>query len=74
MALNVAFAEEFVENTGAPKGGESAEAKKLRENALQVLIALGYAEKEAARVVKEVEITDGMTDDDMVRQSLRQLG
>lgn len=74
MALNVAFAEEFVVNATASKGSESEDAKKLRENALQVLVALGYAEKEAARAVKEVEITEGMTDDDMVRLSLRQLG
>ena len=74
MALNVAFSEEFVANTVSSKQSESEEAKKLRENALQVLVALGYAEKEAARAVKEVEITDGMTDDEMVRLSLRQLG
>ncbi len=74
MALNVAFAEEFAANAATSKKVESEEAKKLRENALQVLVALGYAEKEAARAVKEVEITDGMTDDDMVRLSLRQLG
>lgn len=74
MALNVAFAEEFVASATSSKGNESEDAKKLRENALQVLVALGYAEKEAARAVKEVEITEGMTDDDMVRLSLRQLG
>lgn len=74
MALNVAFAEEFVASATASKGNESEDAKKLRENALQVLVALGYAEKEAARAVKEVEIAEGMTDDDMVRLSLRQLG
>ncbi|MBE5931593.1 MAG: Holliday junction branch migration protein RuvA [Lachnospiraceae bacterium] len=74
MALNLAFAEAFTENAATPKKSESEEAKKLRENALQVLVALGYAEKEAARAVKEVEMTEGMTDDDMVRLSLRQLG
>ena len=74
MALNVAFAEEFAERTTEAKVSEPAEAKKLRENALQVLVALGYAEKEATRAVKEVEIIEGMTDDDMVRLSLRQLG
>lgn len=74
MALNIVFAEGFAENPATPKNVESEDAKKLRENALQVLVALGYAEKEAARAVKEVEITDGMTDDDMVRLSLRQLG
>lgn len=74
MALTASFAEEFVESTASSNASESLEKKKLRENALQVLVALGYAEKEAARAVKEVEITDGMTDDDMVRLSLRQLG
>ena len=74
MALNVAFAEEFVANTATSKKSESEEIKKLRENALQVLVALGYAEKEAARAVKEVEVAEGMTDDEMVRLSLRQLG
>ncbi|MBP3618612.1 MAG: Holliday junction branch migration protein RuvA [Lachnospiraceae bacterium] len=74
MALATEFAEDFVEKTAVTKGSETEEAKKLRENALQVLVALGYAEKEAARAVKEVEVTEGMTDDDMVRLSLRQLG
>lgn len=74
MALATEFAEDFVEKTAVAKSSESEEAKKLRENALQVLVALGYAEKEAARAVKEVEVTEGMTDDDMVRLSLRQLG
>ena len=74
MALNIEFAESFVESTAASKKVESEEAKKLRENALQVLVALGYAEKEASRAVKEVEVTEGMSDDEMVRLSLRQLG
>lgn len=73
LALATEFAEEFVEKTAA-RGSEPDEAKKLRENALQVLVALGYAEKEATKAVKAVEIADGMTDDEMVRLSLRQLG
>lgn len=74
MALSSSFAEEFVESSIEPVVSEPSEKKKLRENALQVLVALGYAQKEAAKAVKEVEITDGMTDDEMVRLSLRQLG
>ena len=74
MALNIAFAEDFVANAEVVKSTEQEDAKKLRENALQVLVALGYAEKEAAKAVKAVEITEGMSDDDMVRLSLRQLG
>ena len=74
MALAVEFAEEFVGQTTESVGNDTVEQKQLRENALQVLVALGYAQKEAERAVKKVEITDGMTDDDMVRQSLRELG
>lgn len=74
LALAADFAEEFVEKSTEAKTSETEEAKKLRENALQVLVALGYAEKEASKAVKAVEITEGMTDDEMVRQSLRQLG
>lgn len=73
MALTASFAEEFVESSTEPVAPEPAEKKQLRENALQVLVALGYGQKEAARAVKEVEITDGMTDDEMVRLSLRKL-
>ena len=74
MALSTSFAEEFAESSMEPAGSEPLENKQLRENALQVLIALGYAQKEAVKAVKAVEITDGMTDDEMVRLSLRQLG
>ena len=74
LAMAADYAEEFTEKTTAAKSSETEEAKKLRENALQVLVALGYAEKEASKAVKAVEITDGMSDDEMVRQSLRQLG
>ena len=74
LALATSFAEDFAEGKAVTGGQESAEQKALRENALQVLVALGYAQKEAEKAVKKVEITDGMTDDEMVRLSLRQLG
>ena len=74
LALAAEFSEEFSEQTVEVKGTEPEDAVKLRENALQVLVALGYAEKEAAKAVKAVEVTEGMSDDEMVRLSLRQLG
>lgn len=73
-ALAASFAEEFVEVVSEGKGAEPEEQSALRENAVQVLVALGYAQKEAEKAVKQVEITEGMTDDEMVRLSLRQLG
>ena len=74
LALAAELSEEFSEQTAEVKGTEPEDAVKLRENALQVLVALGYAEKEAAKAVKAVEVTEGMSDDEMVRLSLRQLG
>ena len=56
------------ESTGSP------EEKALRDNALQVLVALGYGQKESAKAVKAVAYAEGMTEDDMVRLSLRELG
>lgn len=56
------------ENTFAPA------EKELRENAVQVLVALGYAQKEAVKAVKKITITEEMTEDDVVRFSLRELG
>lgn len=55
-------------------GAAAPEEKALRENAVQVLVALGYAQKEAVKAVKKVEVTEGMTEDDMIRFSLRELG
>lgn len=62
------LAEPEEENTFAPA------EKELRENAVQVLVALGYAQKEAVKAVKKITITEEMTEDDVVRFSLRELG
>lgn len=72
-ALTEEFAEGFAagpeeENTFAPA------EKEFRENAVQVLVALGYAQKEAVKAVKKITITEEMTEDDVVRFSLRELG
>lgn len=73
-AMGDALAEEFLEDAKQPESAGSKEEKALRDNALQVLVALGYAQKEAAKAVKKVDYTEGMTEDDMVRLSLRELG
>lgn len=73
-AMGDALAEEFLENTKQAETSGSPEEKALRDNALQVLVALGYGQKESAKAVKAVAYTEGMTEDDMVRLSLRELG
>lgn len=50
------------------------EQKALRESVLQVLVALGYSQKEALTAVNAVELTEDMTEDELTRLSLRQLG
>ncbi|MGN1083594.1 MAG: Holliday junction branch migration protein RuvA [Lachnospiraceae bacterium] len=74
MALTASFAEEFAESSTESLASEPAEKKQLRDNAVQVLVALGYAQKEALKAVRGVEMTEGMTEDEMIRLSLRQLG
>ena len=73
MALAVEFAEEFVARGAEPASSDTIEQKQLRENALQVLVALGYAQKEAERAVKKVEITDGMSSDTILKQALKHM-
>lgn len=73
-AMGDTFTEEFLEGPKQAESSESQEEKALRDNALQVLVALGYAQKEAAKAVKKVAYTEGMAEDDMVRLSLRELG
>ena len=41
--------------------------------AVQALVALGYTNSEASRAVKQVEIVDGMTSEDVLKASLKHL-
>ena len=43
------------------------------EEAVQALVALGYTSTEASRAVKQVEVTDGMTSEDVLKASLKHL-
>lgn len=45
-----------------------------REDALEVLTALGYSPAEALRAVRKVEITEGMSAEAVVKQALRFAG
>ena len=56
--------------SGAAAMAGLAEAAK---EAVQALVALGYTNSEASRAVKEVEIVDGMTSEDVLKASLKHL-
>ena len=67
-------------NMAGPAGLDAADtgvfasglAEAARE-AVQALVALGYTNTEASRAVKQVEVTDGMTSEDVLKASLKHL-
>lgn len=61
---------------GIPEGQKGADAAGLAEaarEAVQALVALGYTNLEASRAVKQVEISEGMTSEDVLKASLKHL-
>lgn len=54
----------------APSMAGLAEAAK---EAVQALVALGYTNTEASRAVKQVEVAEGMTSEDVLKASLKHL-
>lgn len=45
----------------------------LRDTAVQALVALGYSATEAMKAVNSVNVSDGMTDGELIRQSLKKI-
>ncbi|MCI9359388.1 MAG: Holliday junction branch migration protein RuvA [Hungatella sp.] len=56
--------------TGAEKSGLADTAGK---EAVDALVALGYSAMEAAKAVRKVEVTDGMTAEEVLKASLKYL-
>ena len=54
-------------------GASVAGLVEAAEEAVQALGALGYTSTEASRAVKQVEVTDGMTSEDVLKASLKHL-
>ena len=55
-------------------GAAAVQLDGAREDALEVLTALGYSPAEALRAVRQVEITEGMSAEAVVKQALRFAG
>lgn len=54
-------------------GGVMAGVNEAGREAIEALTALGYSGTEAARAVKQVEMTEGMTAEDVLKASLKHL-
>ena len=46
---------------------------EIRNEAIQALVVLGYSNTDAAKVVRKIEITEGMTSEDILKKSLKSL-
>ena len=69
--------EEAVELKRDAVAGQGRAAKPLgsaREDALEVLTALGYSPTDALKAVRNVEITEGMSAENVVKQALKLVG
>ena len=58
---------------GAGMGAADTGLVEAAKEAVQALVALGYTNTEASRAVKQVEVTDGMTSEDVLKASLKHL-
>ena len=45
----------------------------MRQEAIQALVALGYSSAEATKAVRQVEVTEGCTSEDILKKSLKNL-
>lgn len=53
------------------QAGAGIQLKQAGKEAIEALTALGYSPMEASRAVKQVEITEGMTAEDVLKASLK---
>lgn len=61
------------EGTVSPGGALALELEEAAKEAVQALVALGYSNMEAVRAVKQVEVSEGMTAEDVLKASLKHL-
>lgn len=69
--LEEAFEASFLRKSEAVATSNGLEA--VKEDAIQALVALGYSSTEALKAVRGVEVTEGMTSEDVIKKSLRKL-
>jgi len=43
----------------------------IRNEAIQALVVLGYSKTDAAKVVRNIDITENMTSEDILKKSLK---
>lgn len=67
------FTESAPKKDSAGREAKTPKEKQLRESVLQVLVALGYSEKESLTALRQIEITEGMSEEELTKLVLRNL-
>ena len=70
LNLEEAFEKKLQKTEAASTAGVTEEGKS---QAVQALVALGYSNSEALRAVKQVEITEGMDTEAILKQALKKM-
>jgi Holliday junction DNA helicase RuvA len=70
LKLEDAFEQKLSNNNTVLNSNSSLDAKN---EAIQALVALGYSNSEALKAVKQVQITDDMSAEDILKQSLKKI-
>lgn len=71
LKLEDAFEERLESKQNGASGSESISA--IRNEAAEALTALGYASTDALKAVRKVEITEGMSVEELLKQSLKHM-
>lgn len=71
--LHLEDALEHLEQPSGEQTGEVSNFGDVQGDAVQALVALGYGNAEALKAVRQVEITDAMSVEDVLKQSLKYL-
>lgn len=69
--LEEAFEASFLRKKEADTTSNGLES--VKEEAIQALVALGYSSTESLKAVRGVELTEGMSSEDLIKKSLRKL-
>lgn len=74
LKLTDAFEQKLVNNLeGADIIRTGNNLSDIRKEAIEALVVLGYSQTDAAKTVRNIEIKEGMTSEDVLKQSLKRL-
>ena len=75
LKLEDAFEQRLAKTVESPVADNSAKGdiKRIRNEAIQALVALGYSSTDAMKAVRQVEISEGLDVETVLKQSLKQM-